>query len=72
MRTKSQRATSTPHSEMRTIGQELADLPSDEEANARDTGRTQAMIWIMLVFICLLAFIGWLLVGLPHHVTGHI
>jgi hypothetical protein len=71
MKTPSTRS-STPHLEMRSIGRSLADPPANEESETYRLGRISALIWTALVLLCLLAFVGWLLVGLPPHLARHL
>ena len=57
-----------PRFEIQSIGRSLADLPQDETDMEKPRGPvTPALVGSALALVAMLAFIGWLLVGLPPH-----
>jgi hypothetical protein len=57
-----------PRYEIQSVGRTLDDLEPSEEIAPRPGGVMRPLVWVALVLLALMAFVGWLLVGppLPH------
>ena len=56
-------AASTPHFELRSIGLAMDDLAPTPTLAAPRRDQIVKLLWALFGLICLLAFVGWLLVG---------
>jgi hypothetical protein len=58
-------AEEAPSYELQSVGRTSDDLTPQEETAPRPGGVAKPVIWSLVALLALIAFVGWLLVGLP-------